>query len=98
MTNEQLPDDLVKIGREIYDLNKKTYILCSKTKTMVSPDKDVYFISFSEGDYNTLMETRLNIRENEEEQVYQKVKAYLKNHPQKAVGFDGCCLHPPLQL
>lgn len=83
-----------------FDMDEYPFILLSKTITMVSPNKPVYFLSFVKD--NKKIWEHPNVRINmermeieEKERVYKVIEDYLAKHPEKHIRFDGCCFHYP---
>ena len=80
-----------------YDMNDYLFILLAKTTTIGSYPDRVYFLKFI-NDKNCNVHSKENIfiaidKMNDKDVIYGVVDDYLKDHPNKRVGFDGCCYY-----
>lgn len=88
--------NIIRIDDTDYDMDTYPYVCLAKTSTMACPL--LYMLIFVRDTNHMFSEPNVSIEIDgmpDKEELYQKVSQYLKKHPQKKIGFDGCCFHYP---
>lgn len=94
-----MSENTVEIASKKFNMDEYPYICLSKTITMVSPNKPIYFLVFVHDDRHVFSnENNVNVRLNDlpnKDEIYKKIETYLLKNPSKHIRFDGCCFHYP---